>query len=204
MATQVEFTSYVDRKGYKIVPAKPTTLKPGQSILDIPSHDIQPARIVRNGGVRKTLRLHEYPMLYSDFANVNTSEKLLEFITKHGPLTDKNEIPRLLDAAADMRACLRGRKLPPWPIADLKASFSTEKGSGNAVIKFRPARLLDALWLQLGHSLSGGAKVRKCDRCDVWFPIGGKSGRRLVARFCSDKCRIEHNSLERTRKKSRR
>ena len=201
MATQVEFTSYIDRKGYKIVPSKPTTLKPGQSALDIPASDIHSARIVRIGREGRKLRLHEYPMLYSDFANVNTSEQLLEFITKYGPLTDKNEIRRLLDDAAEMRECLLRGKLPSWPIADLKASFSTEKGSGNTVIKFTPARLLDALWLQLGQSLSGGTTVRKCDHCDALFPIGGKSNRRLVARFCSDKCRIEHNSLERTRKK---
>jgi hypothetical protein len=208
VTAQVEYTSYVDRKGYKIVPFKPA-LKPGtsilrstgQSILDIPMRDIRPARIVRCGGERRALRLREYPMAYGEFANVKSHEELLEFITKYGSLTNGNEIGMLLDAAKGMKACLRSRKLPTWSIADLKASFSTDKVSGNATIKYSPATLLDALWLQVGQVISGGTEVRQCQHCGDWFSVGGEKGRRLVARFCKDEHRIAFNSLERTRKK---
>jgi hypothetical protein len=199
-SVSVKFTSYVDRKGYKIVPFKPKLPK-GQSLLDIPLRDIQPARITRNGGERRPLRLNEYPMAYGEFANIRTSDELLAFITKYGPLTEKNEIQKLLDEAAEMKASLRKRKLPTWSIVDLKASFSTDKASGSATIKYSPARLLDALWLQLSHELSSGAQVKQCVRCGNWFSVGGKSRRRLVAQFCTDKCRIEFNSLARTRRK---
>lgn len=195
----IKFTSYVDRTGYKIVPFKPKLPK-GQSLLDIPMRDIQLARIVRNGGERRPLRLNEYPMAYGEFANVRTSDELLAFIAKYGPLTEKNEIDRLLDQAAEMKAALRKRKLPTRSIVDLKASFSTDKASGSPSIKYSPARLLDALWLQLSHELSSGAQSRQCDNCGNWFSVGGK-GRRLVARFCKEKCRIEFHSLERTRRK---
>ena len=198
-ATRVEFTSRVDRKGYKIIPAKRPSA--GASWLDVPVRDAI-ARIVGCGGDHRALRLNERPMLYKEFANLKTPDELLEFITEYGPLTSKNEIWKLLDVAAQMKDIMHKKTTPPiWPVADLRASIVTDKGA--IAIKVRPARLLDALWLQLGQALSGGAQFRKCERpgCGEWFPVGGKSGRRLVARFCTDKCRIEHNSLERTRKK---
>ena len=203
-ATQVEFTSYIDKAGYKIVPAKRAPRRSGQSeadrVLNTPLREWNEARIVGLGGGKRTLRLSSnYPLLYLEFTNVGTPEELLDFITNYGPLAEKNEVPQLLDIAKRMKGWLRERRLPPWPVVDLKASFSTDKAQRTVTIKHRPARLLDALWLQLGEALSGGAQFRECEHCGDWFPVGGKSGRRLVARFCSDKHRIEFNSLERSR-----
>jgi hypothetical protein len=207
MATRFEFTSYIDKAGYKIVPAKRPAPKPGQTqadrVLKSRASDWAEARIVGCGGGKKALHLAQYPSAFSEFANVGVWEELLSFITKYGSLTKKDEIPQLLDTAKQLKECLLGKKLPPWSFADLKASASTDKTKGIIAIKVRPARLLDALWLQLGDALSGGTQFRQCRHCGNLFPVGGKSGRRLVAQFCSDKHRIEFNSLERTRKRSR-
>jgi hypothetical protein len=203
--TQVEFTSYVDKGGYKIAPAKRPPRQSGQSegdwFLDTPLSDWAEARIVGLGGGRKPLRVSEYPWLFTSFANVKTLEELFNFITQYGPLTKKDEIPQLIDVAEQMRDALASNRPPLWPIADLKARLVMNKAEKTISITHSPSRLLDALWLQLGQALSGGAQVRKCKHCGDWFPVGGKSGRRLVAEFCKDEHRIAFNSLERTRKK---
>jgi len=198
MPTRIEFRMNVDKGGYRYVAAKPK-LDPGQSHLDVRIGDIEPERIVGCGGSRIAKRLSEYPMLYTAFANVSDYDQLLAFVTEYGSLTKNNEIETLLDAAKEMRAWLNRDKSPLWSVANLKASLVKDRASGNAVISFSPTTLLDALWLQLAQALSGGTQFRRCKKCNIPFPVGGKS-RRIVARFCSDKCRIEFNSLRRSRK----
>jgi hypothetical protein len=212
-ATRVEFTSYVDKEGYKVLPAKWRTVpRPGQSVADRildsrPGDHIQ-ARIVGLGGGLRAVRLNDYPRLFSKFASIRTEGELLKFVAEYGPLTPAgkaggkgDQIPQLLDAAASMNECLnqRGRSHLAWSIADLKARLLHDKAKGTLSIKISPARLIDALWLQLGQALVGGAHWRNCEHCGELFAVGGESGRRLVARFCSDKCRINFNSLRRSR-----
>jgi len=198
MPTRIEFRINVDKGGYRYVAAKPT-LGPGQRILDIPVRDVEPERIAGRGGGRIAKRLSQYPMLYTEFAKVRRDDELLAFITQYGSLTKKNEIPKLLDAAEEMRAWIRKEKSPLWSVANLQASLVRDKASGTAVISYSPTTLLDALWLQLAQALSVGTQFRQCKQCNIPFPVGGK-GRRLVARFCSDKCRIDFNSLQRSRR----
>jgi len=47
---------------------------------------------------------------------------------------------------------------------------------------------------------SGSASLRGCWNCHEPFVAGPKGNRRGDAKFCSDKCRIEFNSLQRSRK----
>ena len=197
MLTRIEFRMDVDKKGYRCVATTPK-LGRGQSYLDVPTRHLQPERIVGRGGGRIAKRLSEYPTLYTEFANVRGDVQLLAFITEYGSLTSKNEIPKLLEAAEDMRDWLSREKSPLRSVTDLKASLIRDRSSGNAVITYSPTTLLDALWLQLAQALSGGTQFRRCEKCNIRFPVGGK-GRRLVARFCSDQCRIEFNSLKRSR-----
>jgi hypothetical protein len=49
----------------------------------------------------------------------------------------------------------------------MRATIVSRKGSVS--IKYRPATLLDALWLQLGQALSGGDQIRQCKQCGDWF-----------------------------------
>ena len=67
--------------------------------------------------------------------------------------------------------------------------------------EFRPASLLDALWLQLGQAVTSEAHFRQCEQCDEFFVAGRGTGRRLDAKFCSDEHRIAFNSLKRSREK---
>jgi hypothetical protein len=167
--------------------------------LDTPAIDAEPERIVGRGGGRIAKRLSQYPMLYTEFAKVRDPDELLRFIVEYGSLTKRNEILDLLDAAKEMRAWMSKKKSPLWSIANLEASLVRDKAGGTAVISYSPMTLLDALWLQLGQALSGGTEFRQCEQCNIPFPVGGK-GRRLVAKFCSDQCRIDFNSLRRSRK----
>jgi hypothetical protein len=199
--TQVEFTSRIDKWGYKIVDAKRPPRKGGQTerewLLDTPFSD---ARIIGLGGGKRLLHLaNNHPFLFSKFAKATTETELLSFITEYGPLTKENEILQLIDEAKRMKACLRENRYSDFVIADMRATIASRKGSVS--IKYRPATLLDALWLQLGQALSGGDQIKQCKQCGDWFPVGKSAGKRIVARFCADKCRIEYNSLERTRKK---
>jgi hypothetical protein len=197
--THVEFTSRVDKE-YKIVAAAPR--KPGQSVWDQPIFSFDVDRIVGLGGGRRAVSLSQYPRLFTEFAKLTTPQDLLAFVTKYGRLTTErrgDEVQPLLDQAAQMKASLKPHPKirPTIPMTNLRAWLATDKG--RVSVKVGPRRLLDALWLQLGHSLAGGDKWIECKGCGVWFPVGGTSGKRLVAKFHSDECRIRFNSLARTR-----
>src|SRR5215469_15656392 len=103
MSTRIEFIMNVDKGGYRYVGPKPT-LRPGQRILDIPVRDVELERIVGCGGGQIAKRLSQYPMLFTEFAKVHDPDELLRFIVEYGSLTKRNEIPKLLDAAEEMRA----------------------------------------------------------------------------------------------------
>jgi hypothetical protein len=212
--TRIDFTLRIDTKGYQIVPPKRPPKMEGQSesdwILNSRGRDWVEARIVGLGGRERSVTLNNYPMLFNTFAKVTTSEELLKFITQYGSLTPTgraggkgDDIPRLLDEAKLMKAGFekRGRNLPTWPMANLKAWLKADKTTGNVSIRIAPVRLLDALWLQLGQAMSGGTQWRQCKHCHDWFPVGGKTGKRSVSTFCTDEHRIEYNSLQRSRRK---
>jgi hypothetical protein len=202
-ATRVDFTSYADRAGYELIPDKTPRLQQRQTLLDLA---IRPARIVGKGGKLKPIRLNDYPLLFSEFTNVQTPQALLEFITRYGPLTHAADgtgdvVPRLLDQAKQMKKRLQPRRAkiaPDIPITRLFASLFTDR-QGTLSLKIFPTTLLDALWLQFAQALIEGKEMHQCKHCQGWFPVGGRSGRRLVAQFCSDEHRKRFNSLERSR-----
>ena len=204
-ATRVDFNSYVDQAGYELIPDRTPRLRPGQTWLDL---KIRPARIVGKGGRLKPLRLNDYPMLFNEFAKINTSHGLLAFVTEYGPLTHRgvaggggDVVPSLLDQAKRMKGRLkpqRAKIAPDIPITRLMASLSTDR-KGTVSLNIFPVTLLDALWLQFGQALTEGAEMHQCKHCQGWFPVGGKSGRRLVAEFCTDEHRKRFNSLARSR-----
>jgi hypothetical protein len=105
----------------------------------------------------------------------------------------------LLDEAAAMQKCFKSRGRHSGLMADLTASLSIDK-KGTVAVEITPVRLLDALWLQLGQALSDTSEWRQCEHCCSWFPVGGNSGKRADARFCSDEHRVKFNSLERSRR----
>jgi hypothetical protein len=211
--TYIDFTSQVDRKGYTIVSVKRFPSQVGEReadwVLGAKLKDWMEARIVGVGGELRALRLRNYPFLFNKFASVQTPEELLKFVAQYGPLTPAghaggkgDEIRPLLSAAASMKDCFKshGGNFPCWPMPNPNAWLSTDKAQEAVSVKVGPATLLDALWLQLGHSLAGGAQWRQCAGCGDWFPVGRKSGKRLIAKFHSDECRSKHSSVRRSRR----
>jgi hypothetical protein len=191
-----DFTWFHDPKGYRLIPAKPITLRIGQSLLNIRSSDIQAARVVRNGGKLQSYRPFDVSKeLFKIFIDKAKSESgVLKFIETFGPLTydglkGRGEIvPNMIDEADTMTEALRGRIIA-MQLNTLKASIVTE---GNKIrLKVSPACLLDALWLQVAQAK---ADVRQCLQCNTPFV-----GRRADAKFCSDACRIRYNSDQRSR-----
>jgi hypothetical protein len=198
-----DFTWYRDPKGYRLIPAKPLALRKGQSIRDASPDDIQPARIVRNGGA-----LQSYKPLVDEFLSSRVVEEfmaaaseqgMLKFVEKFGPLTrdglrGKGEIvSALIDQAKDMEEVIHGRIIAT-PLNKLNAAIISD--SNRLRLKVSPANLLDALWLQLAQSSRNS--FRRCLQCGKSFVIG--SGlRRTDAKFCSDDCRIAFNSLRRSK-----
>jgi hypothetical protein len=193
----LDFTWYRDPKGYRLIPDKVPRLRKGQSIMDVPIAELEPARIVRNGGDLQSYRpLEHFPALASQFAQMATSETgVLRFVERFGPLThdglsEKGELVfKVMDEAQAM--------LWPGGTRLMKKLYASISLIGDEVrLKVRPACLLDALWLQLAQT---NTRAKQCPQCRKPFLIGVAVRRRKDARFCSDECRIKFNSLERSR-----
>jgi hypothetical protein len=197
-----DFTWYKHARGYRLIPAKPLPLRRGQSILDAQIEDFQPARIVPNGGPLQRYRpLDDFENLFEHFIRKAKSEGgVLEFVNAFGPLTNEGlrrggeVVPRMIEVAAEMA---KADRIVAKPLKKLNVSIVKE--NGRMRLKVSPACLLDALWLQLAQA-SGSGSFRECAKCGEPFVAGVRGNRRADARFCSDKCRIEFNSLQRSRK----
>lgn len=61
---------------------------------------------------------------------------------------------------------------------------------GRPTLSLRPDTLWDALLLQFQQSVSSGAALKQCGWCRNLFEVGGATGKRSDARFCSDECRL--------------
>jgi hypothetical protein len=154
-----------------------------------------------------------------------TPQGALEFVEKFGPLTKRGlnenegddvqdiiahatQIGRLLDAfergnKTEVGRTLgpKGRELGGSPFSSIEARLVFDPADDAPKLQFTVSNLLTALWFQVGQSLAGGSTLRKCQHCHALFEVGPGTGRRLDAKFCSDKHRIDFNSRKRTREK---
>ncbi len=178
----------------------------------------KPLHIYRRGGELDRYRpLDAFDSLFAMFAKLRTSDDVLDFVERFGPLTrdgldaDKGELVEGVLAHADTLRDLfffstgdRARRaavlagLQVNPFAEMEVTLELDAGSEDLKLRLRPTSLLDALWLQAVQHLSSGATVRQCQHCSQWFEVGPGTGRRLDAKFCSDQHRISFNSLKRT------
>jgi len=171
--------------------------------LDLPPRDIQPARIIRNGGALQAYRpIEAFPNLFRYFMAMPKSEDgVLEFIQTYGPLTyegmqgDGDVVPAVIDEAVNMSKTVRGQILAA-PLNKLNVTIFSDPSHG-VHLKVSPTCLLDALWLQLAQTRSK-TDFRECLQCHEPFLVGAGI-RRADAKFCSDKCRITFNSHNRSR-----
>jgi hypothetical protein len=184
--------------------------------------------------------LDKYPDLSNVFANVRTSDGLLNFYNSYGPLLEHDSnwgdpVPGALQTTQLFRELLHRKKQGPKKLASFFKSRSRvtvvdkaawEEATGEpwpgfepgtvptpfpvaAVdlaadpetgvrLKIRLENLEAALWCQLGQKLSGSTNFRECRQCRRWFEAGPGTRRRADAEFCSDKHRVNFNSLKRT------
>jgi hypothetical protein len=92
-----------------------------------------------------------------------------------------------------------GFKMREIPLrGQLGASLAPDPATGSWQLRLRPPTLRDAIWLQFGQAITSNAELRSCAHCGKWFEAGQGSGRRKDAKFCSDECRINFNSLKRS------
>ena len=53
---------------------------------------------------------------------------------------------------------------------------------------FVPSNLLAAMWLQFAQAVTGEFKLKRCEQCGEYFPVG-PGGKRADAETCGDRCR---------------
>lgn len=219
---RLNFTSYRDRKGYRLIgkepPPKgkfdlkqflakrPDQITSGRLEEGYDWEEMMPrygkwisGYIVGNGGKSMPLDLNQYPHAFEEYAKIKTPDELTAFITKFGPLTrDKRQVAiDLLDQARQMREYMRAKKVSPV-LRTLTALLYNDPKSGQLEIQVTPTSLLDALWLQLEHAQSSDAVFKTCPYCKTPFAAGGNSGRLRNAEFCSPEHRKRFNSLARS------
>jgi hypothetical protein len=207
---RLNFTSYRDRKGYRIVGVVPPPQKEERDLerrLATPAGEIGrlkkggdwiSGRIVGKGGKMEPIELSHEPKAFEEFAKIKTPDELLNFTAKYGPLSKgRNAIIFLLDEARQMRECMRGKKGEPYS-RTLTALLYKDRESGQLEISVTPTSLLDALWLQFQYSQSSDAVFKTCPYCKKPFAAGGNSGRLRNAEFCSPEHRKRFNSLARS------
>jgi len=197
-----DFKWYKHAGGYQVVPAK--LLR--ERVLDARPDEIEPAKIVPKGGRLESYSPHVDETLFEYFLDKAKSERgVLEFVTNYGPLTNNGlrkgseVVQKIIDAAKEMEDVLRGRMFA-MPLSPLNVSVVSD--DRRTRLKVSPKCLLDALWLALAQVKSSGVRFRECEngKCRKLFVAGVSGNRRRDAKFCCDKCRIEFNSLQRSRK----
>jgi predicted nucleic acid-binding Zn ribbon protein len=193
--------------------------------MDTKGYRLDGRRIVGNGGPRKSYRpLDQFPTLYSVFAQIpQTADGALYFVQRFGRLTADDlgtddpgdKVSDVIGAAQTMALALSVGRLPKWtgpteyevpgtnlivtggiPVGrGIQAWLAPDPTTGEWRLKLTPKDLLGALRLQSAQALiDPDSHMRECIQCGGWF-----TGRRTDAKFCSDECRIQYNSLKRSR-----
>jgi hypothetical protein len=68
------------------------------------------------------------------------------------------------------------------------------------VMVMEPGDLLQAMKLEMAHFISGGGRLVPCRNCGLMFQSGRAGGKRTVAQFHSDECRVAFNNAKRRTK----
>jgi hypothetical protein len=56
-------------------------------------------------------------------------------------------------------------------------------------LRFQPASLIGAIWIQFALGVEGNRDYRQCEQCRTWFEVAAE--KREGAKFCSDACRFK-------------
>jgi hypothetical protein len=72
--------------------------------------------------------------------------------------------------------------------------------AGTPVMVMEPRDLLQAMNLEMAHFFSGGGLLLVCKQCQRYFQAGrGGDSKRVIARFCSNKCKHDFHNAQRRR-----
>src|SRR5207247_1853866 len=88
------------------------------------------------------------------------------------------------------------------PVGKMDVFLAPGEGADAApVLVMQPGSLLDAMNLEMAQFISGNGRrgLVRCRGCGVMFQAGG-GGKRTVARFHNNECRIAYNNAKRSSK----
>jgi hypothetical protein len=162
-------------------------------------------------GRDRTHPLENHKTLYLEFAALDSPGSILTFASSCGLLTTRAQLdaeePLTLwrEKIRSMKKWITGVKML-WNARNLEAHMASVKvmliASGDAgpkpMLVLRPATLWDAMMTQLALSTAGGNSLATCEQCGNPFEVGA-SGKRSIAKFCSDECRNRFHNQRRGR-----
>jgi hypothetical protein len=173
------------------------------------------ARLIARGRPLRSRPLDQFPGLYLQLAAaVPTVAGHQAFAQKFGLLTDRRSETQFswMRSVESMRNLVElASSKEKWKIKDENYvpyqidggfNFRFEPGPSGDEMKLSvvPINLYSALVFQCISHRSSGAKTRVCKVCHTLFEVGGTSGRRSHAEFCSDSCRYQFNHRNRSKK----
>jgi hypothetical protein len=220
---KVDFELRLDSKGYQMLdarwPTREEAFARGISGEPMPREIKLPQRIARLGGKLEVVgRLETYGTLYEIFARTaRTKDGLLRFIQKFGSLRECGLDSEAGDSVEDgvaqaklmhglltayttrtKRALLSTVRQNEVRISKIDVSLFVDRPTESFKLRLSVRCLMDGLWLQFAQATSSGANLQQCLHCNELFQIGPGTGRRLDAKFCSDKHRVAFHSKKRS------
>lgn len=187
----------------------------------------QPAYAFKNGKIQQIGRGKqsylplEHELLFLDFAQLDPSpDPCIGFAEKWGLLTERaystGELPSedLSTWRAEIKRMLVLIRMLPTVVrvANSRGTYARVgkidvllvPGTGlNAtpVMVMEPGDLLQAMNLEMVHFISGGGSLLICKQCQRYFQAGrgGKGSKRVIARFCTDRCKHAFHNAQRRR-----
>jgi hypothetical protein len=158
----------------------------------------------------------EFPALFQQFADMpRSAEGMRDFANGFGLLNGGARPPSKTTYAAtlvyplltDHRAlCAAITRFEAGEAVTLTQLYNRDRGGdkglgqlrtelrshpdGKISLVFVPSSLIEFLWFQFALHVASDAKLLRCERCGLPFPVGTRTGRRATARFCSNPCKV--------------
>jgi hypothetical protein len=162
--------------------------------------------------------------LHVRFANLDGTEKsCVEFAKSYGLLKSrdqaehldewKREIENVKVLASGLQlqvnenapggiTLLGSSRKAPIELTSIAAILVPGSPGKRPKLSLEPKTLLDAMYLQLGLVLSTDGSLQSCKQCGKWFERGTTKARRIIAVFCSEKCKNHFHYVEKRKRSS--
>jgi hypothetical protein len=187
------------------------------SAPDKPGYEFSGGQIRQIGARKETYRPQDVPELYHRFAELDGSpESCVLFASKYGLLQSpakftkppvehldlwRREIRRMKVLVSALPTVVRfaNSRGTYAEVGRLRVLLvpSSDSTAARPMLIMEPETLLEAMNLQLAQFVTGGGTSFACEQCGTRFERGGTAKRRSDARFCSDRCRVQHHRRNR-------